>query len=53
MVDDLRRSAPGATVHLASLASLEPAVCGHPTTPQLVDPNKESVTEKRGTTVNP
>ena len=53
MVDGLWHTAPGTAAPLASLASLDPAVCGHPTPPQLVGPNKGPDTEEHGTTVNP
>ena len=52
MVDGLWYIAPGAAALLASLASQEPPVCGHPTTPQLVGPNKGPATKEHGTTVN-
>ena len=52
-VDELWYTAPSAAARLASLASLESAICGHPSTSQLVDPDKGPATKEHGTTVNP
>ena len=53
MVDGLWHTAPDVADPLASLASLEPAVCGHPTSPELAGPDTGPATQKHGTTVNP